>query len=60
MMAMIHSLMSSFQSELKTLRADLSGSMSAMVEEAVAARLPQVPYQFIRCYFVQVSFSLMC
>ena len=51
MMAMFQSLMSSFQSELKTLRADLLGSMSAMVEEAVAARLPQVPYQFIRCYF---------
>ena len=66
MMAMFQSLMSSFQSELKTLRADLSGSMSAMVEEAVAARLPQVPYQFIRCYFCSgvffsyVLISLIC
>ena len=46
MMAMFQSLMSSFQSEIKTLRDDLSGSMSTMVAEAVAAHLPQVPYQF--------------
>ena len=45
MMAMFRSMMSSFQSELKTLRSDLSGSMSTMVAEAVAAHLPQVPYQ---------------
>ena len=46
MMAMFQSLMSSFQSEIKTLRDDLSGSLSTMVAEAVAAHLPQVPYQF--------------
>ena len=46
MMAMFRSMLSSFQSELKTLLSDLSGSMSTMVAEAVAAHLPQVPYQF--------------
>ena len=60
MMAMFHSLMSSFQSEIKTLRADLSGSMSTMVAEAVAARLPQVPYQFKRCYFCSCVFFSSC
>ena len=43
MMAMFTSMMSSFQSEMKTLRSDLSGSMSTLVAEAVAAHLPQVP-----------------
>ena len=52
MMAMFRSLMSSFQSEIKTLRHDLSGSMSTMV----AAHLPQVPYQFQTKNFVHVSF----
>ena len=52
MMAMFRSLMSSFQSELKTLRSDLSGSMSTMVAEAVAAHLPQVPYQFQTKFFM--------
>ena len=52
MMAMFRSLMSSFLSELKTLRSDLSGSMSTMVAEAVAAHLPQVPYQFQTKFFM--------
>ena len=60
MMAMFQSLMSSFQSEIKTLRADLSGSMSTMVAEAVAARLPQVPYQFKQCCFCSCVFFCSC
>ena len=52
--------MSSFQSEIKTLRADLSGSMSTMVAEAVAAHLPQVPYQLNRCCFYSCVFFYSC
>ena len=52
MMAMFRSMMSSFQSELKTLRIDLLGSMSTMVAEAVAAHLPQLPYQFQPKFFM--------
>ena len=58
MMAMFRSLMSSFQSEIKTLRDDLSGSMSTMVAEAVAAHLPQVPYQFQTKNFFSCIFLL--
>ena len=35
-------MMSTFQSEMKSLRSDLSGSVSSLVAEAVAAQLPQV------------------
>ena len=41
-LAMLMNMMSTFQSEMKSLRSDLSGSVSSMVAEAVAAQLPQV------------------
>ena len=41
-LTMLMQMMSSFQSEMKSLRSDLSGSVSSMVAEAVAAHLPQV------------------
>ena len=41
-LALLMNMMSTFQSEMKSLRSDLSGSVSSMVAEAVAAQLPQV------------------
>ena len=41
-LAMLMRMMSTFQSEMKSLRSDLSGSVSSMVAEAVATQLPQV------------------
>ena len=41
-LALLMNMMSTFQSEMKSLRSDLLGSVSSMVAEAVAAQLPQV------------------
>ena len=41
-LALLMNMMSTFQSEMKSLRSDLSGSVSSKVAEAVAAQLPQV------------------
>ena len=41
-LAMLMNMMSTFQLEMKSLRSNLSGSVSSMVAEAVAAQLPQV------------------
>ena len=41
-LALLMNMMSTFQSEMKSLRSDLSGSVSSMVAEAVAAQLPQL------------------
>ena len=41
-LALLMNMMSTFQSEMKSLRSDLSGSVSSMMAEAVAAQLPQV------------------
>ena len=41
-LALLMNMMTTFQSEMKSLRSDLSGSVSSMVAEAVAAQLPQV------------------
>ena len=41
-LALLMNMMSTFQSEMKSLRSDLSGSVSSMVAEAVVVQLPQV------------------
>ena len=41
-LALLMNMMTMFQSEMKSLRSDLSGSVSSMVAEKVAAQLPQV------------------
>ena len=47
-LALLMTMMTSFQSEMKSLRSDLSGSVSTMVAEAVAAQLPQVLILILR------------
>ena len=47
-LALLMSMMFSFQSEMKSLRSDLLGSVSTMVAEAVAAQLPQVLVLMLR------------
>ena len=41
-LALLMNMMTTFQSEKKSLRSDLSGSVSSMMAEKVAAQLPQV------------------